>query len=149
MIDYICGNLWQFWAAVVVGCLIIELLNVSFFIICFSIGAFFAMLSSFFFGIYVQLAVFIVISAISVFLVRPVALRLLRRDGDECRTNADALIGRTGVVCQTIKSRGYGRVAVGGDDWKAEVDTDEEIPIGTKVTVVGRESIIIKVTKSE
>lgn len=149
MIDYISENLWQLWVAVAVVCLIIELLNVSFFVFCFSVGALFAMLSSFCFGIYVQLAVFAVFSAISVFLVRPFALRYLRRDGEECRTNADALTGRKGVVSQTIEAGGYGRVAVGGDDWKAEADTAEEIPKGTRVTVVGRESIIIKVTKSE
>ncbi len=147
MIEYISANLWQMWAVVAVLCLIIELFTVGFFIACFAVGALFALLTSFFFGIYVQLSVFIVVSGVSIFMVRPMALKYLRREGGDCKTNADALIGRNGVVSQTIEAGGYGRVVVGGDDWKAEADGSEELPEGTRVTVIGRESIIVKVTK--
>lgn len=147
MTEYICNNLWQLWAAVAVICLIIELFTVGFFIFCFSIGAIAALIVSFLFGIYAQMAVFIIVSAICIFLVKPFALRFFHPKDSECRTNADALTGCYGVVSQTIKEGGYGRVAVGGDDWKAESESGESIEEGVRVKVVGRESIIIKVTK--
>lgn len=146
--SYLSENLWQLWAVVAVACLIIELFTAGFFIACFSVGAVFALLASFFCGVYWQLAVFVVFSAISIFLVRPFALRYLHRGDRECRTNADALIGQTGVVTQAIEEGGYGRVVAGGDDWKAEAEDGKAIAEGTRVRVVGRESIIIKVTKS-
>lgn len=148
MVDYVLNNMWQLWAVVAVICLIVELFTVGFFVFCFAVGAIFALLASFVFDVYVQLAVFVVISAVCIFLVRPFALRFLQGTKGECRTNADALIGRKGVVTQTIEAGGYGRVSAGGDDWKAEADNGERLEEGTRVIVTGRESIIIKVTKS-
>lgn len=39
MLDYITSNLWQLWTVLAVGCLIMELVSGGFFIICFSVGA--------------------------------------------------------------------------------------------------------------
>lgn len=149
MIDYITDNLWQMWAAVAVMCLIAEISTSGFYIICFSVGALFSMTVSLLFdGFYLQLVVFIVCSAVSIFLVRPLALRWFHGGDENVRkTNADALIGRVGVVTQTIEAGSYGRVAVGGDDWKAESDSLEALPVGSRVVVTDRESVIVKVSK--
>ena len=32
-----------------------------------------------------------------------------------------------------------------GDDWKAESDAVNDIPVGARVRIIGRESIIVKV----
>lgn len=148
MIEYVSANLWQLWTIVAVVCLILELFTGGFFIVCFSIGAVFAALASLVGGGYVQLAVFVVFSALSIFMVRPFALRYLHRKGDDRVSNADALIGRIGTVSQTIEPNGFGRVAIDGDDWKAQTDEKDPIVIGTRVRVVDRESIIIKVVKT-
>ena len=145
MIAYLAANMWQVWAVVAVLGLILELSSGDFFIICFAIGAVGAALVSPFAGIYVQLVVFAVVTLISIFLVRPVALRYLHRGEENRVSNADALLGQTGVVSETIKAGGFGRVAIGGDDWKAVSNGTEELPVGTMVRVVGRESIIITV----
>lgn len=149
MIEYFIANLWQAWLAIAIICLIVELCSGGFFIVCFSIGAVFGALASFIGGFYVQLFVFIIFSTLSIFLVRPFALKYLHRSEDNRLSNADALIGRIGTVSQTITPEGYGRVAIDGDDWKAQTDDEEEIPTGVRVRVVDRDSIIIKVTKSE
>ena len=60
--------------------------------------------------------------------------------------NADAIIGRTGSVSQAIAANGYGRVALDGDDWKAQSADGQPIAAGTRVRIVGRESIIVTVT---
>lgn len=147
MMEYLAANTWQVWAVVAVLGLILELSSGDFFILCFAIGAVGAAVVSPFAGIYVQLVVFAAVTAFSIFLVRPIALRYLHRGEDRRVSNADALMGQKGTVSEAIKAGGYGRVAIAGDVWKAVAAGPEEIPQGTRVRVVGRESIIITVEK--
>ncbi len=149
MIEYLAANLWQVWAVVAVLGLILELSSGDFFIICFAIGAIGAAVVSPFASIYVQLVVFAVVTLLSIFLVRPVALRYLHRGEENRVSNADALLGQTGVVSEAIKGGSHGRVVIGGDNWKAVASGQEEILQGTRVRVVGRESIIITVEPIE
>lgn len=148
MIEYLAANMWQVWAVVVVLGLILELMSGDFFIICFAIGAVGAAVVSPFAGIYVQLAVFAVVTALSIFQVRPFALRYLHRGEDNRVSNADALMGRTGRVVETVEAQGFGRVAIDGDVWKAVTNEGVDIPAGSNVKVVDRKSTIITVVKS-
>ena len=149
MIDYFAENLWQMWALVSIVCLILELTNGDFFIICFAIGAACsAFLSALGLSFYAGLAVFAVTSVLSLFFVRPAMLKHLHRNEDSRVSNADAIIGRVGKVTETIKAGDYGRMKLDGDDWKAESDETEDLPVGTKVRIIGRESIIVKVEKA-
>ncbi|MBR1449106.1 MAG: NfeD family protein [Prevotella sp.] len=147
MIEYFSENMWQLWAVVAVLGLILELGSGDFFIICFSIGAVGAAAVSPLANVYVQVAVFVVLTAVSIFTVRPFALRYLHRGEDARRSNADALMGRTGRVTEEIPAGGFGRVAIDGDSWKARTDAPDALPTGTQVVVVGRESTIITVNK--
>ena len=146
MIEYFAANMWQLWAAIAVICLILELSSGDFFIICFSIGAVFGLLTALLgLNIYGQILVFALFSLLSIFLVRPVALRYLHRGDDNRVSNADALMGRIGSVVETVKANGFGRVKIDGDIWKAVTNEASDIPAGTRVRVVGRESTIITV----
>ena len=147
MIDYIMQNLWQMWAVVAVICLILELTAGDFFIICFAIGAVGAAIDAGLFGngIYTQLFVFVVITLLSLFYVRPFAKRYLHKGEDKRISNADALLGPQGRVVETIVAGGYGRVQIDGDIWKAVTLGDADIPEGSNVTVIDRESTIITV----
>ena len=148
MIDYLSQHLWQLWAVVAVVCLILELTAGDFFIICFSIGAVFAAVTALIGGnIYWQLAMFVLFTLTCLFWVRPFAKRYLHTDEDTRVSNADALMGRVGRVTETIEAKGFGRVAIDGDDWKAVSADETAIPEGTRVKVVGRESIIITVER--
>jgi len=146
MIEYFLANMWQIWATIAVICLILELSSGDFFIICFSIGAVFAVIASAIgLNVYWQLAVFALFSAIAIFTVRPVALRYLHKNDPDRASNADALIGRTGRVTEAINAGGNGYVKIDGDLWKAVSNATSDIPVGTSVRVVGRESTIITV----
>ena len=146
MVEYIAQHLWQLWAVVAVICLILELTAGDFFIICFSIGAFFAaIVAALGGGIYLQLLAFAVFTLISLFWVRPFAQRYLHRGEDRRVRNADALLGRQGRVVETVKSDGFGRVQIDGDIWKAVTNEAKDIPAGTNVCIIGRESTIITV----
>ena len=85
---------------------------------------------------------------VCLFFLRPLAITYLHRNEPERLSNADALIGRTGIVSQEIAADGYGRVAIDGDDWKAVSSDKAKIEKGAKVVVVGRESIIITVQRA-
>ena len=149
MIEYLASNMWQVWAAIAVVCLILELSSGDFFIICFSIGAVFGAVAAVAgLNIYWQLAIFALFSAISIFTVRPVALRWLHKNEPDRVSNADALLGRHGRVVEAIKAGGYGRVAIDGDIGKAVTNEQQDIAEGSTVIVIGRESTIIEV-KSE
>lgn len=144
MIDYLIANMWQVWAVVSIVCLILELSSGDFFIICFSIGAVFSIVATIFgLGIYWQLFIFAIFSLLSVLFVRPVALRYLHKNDPNKPSNADALIGRTGKVTEPITAGGNGYVQIDGDLWRAVSNSD--IPVGTTVRVIGRESTIITV----
>ena len=146
MIDYLAQHLWQMWAVIAVVCLILELMAGDFFIICFSIGAVFAALvAAVGGGIYLQLLTFAVFSFISLFWVRPFAKRYLHKGEDPRVSNADALMGRQGRVIEAVEADGFGRVQIDGDIWKAVTNEQQDIPAGSNVRVVGRESTIITV----
>ena len=146
MIEYFLTNMWQVWAVVAVLCLILELSSGDFFIICFSIGAVFAVIAAALgLSIYWQVVLFALFSAIAIFTVRPVALRYLHKNEPNKPSNADALIGRTGRVTETVKPGVSGYVQIDGDQWKAVTEGQDDIAIGTTVRVVGRESTIITV----
>ena len=144
MIEYIINNSWQVWAVVAVLCLILELSSGDFFIICFSIGAVAAVIGAAVgLSIYWQVGLFVAFTLLALFTVRPFALRWLHKNEPNRVSNADALLGRTGRVAEAIKAGNNGYVQIGGDLWKAVSTTD--IPVGTTVRVIGRESTIIRV----
>ena len=146
MIDFLSQHLWQMWAVIAVLCLILELTAGDFFIICFSIGGLFAaVVAALGGGFYLQLVIFAVFTLISLFWVRPFAKRYLRKGEDSRVSNADALMDRQGRVVETVKADGFGRVQIDGDIWKAVTNESADIPEGTNVRVVGRESTIITV----
>ena len=146
MIEYLAQHLWQMWAIVAVVCLIMELMAGDFFIICFSIGAVFAAITAAVGGgIYLQLLMFAVFTLISLLWIRPFAQRYLHKGEDNRVSNADALLDRHGRVVETVKADGFGRVQIDGDIWKAVTNETADIPEGSNVRVIGRESTIITV----
>ena len=146
MIEYFSNNLWQFWTLVGFICLILELTSGDFFIMCFSIGAFVtAIASTFVPGFMVQIIIFAVASLLCLFFVRPLALKYFHRKDEDRPSNVDAMVGRKGVVTETIESGGFGRVKIDGDSWKACSENDEAIGKGERVEVVAINSTIITV----
>ena len=146
MIAYFMVNMWQAWALVCIICLILELTSGDFFIMCFSLGAIAAaIVAAIGTSLTAQIIVWVVASALCLLFVRPFALKYLHKHDEDHPSNADALMGREGTVSETIKAGDYGRVAIDGDDWKAKSNVDRDILEGTKVRVIGRESIIITV----
>ena len=148
MIDFFFENMWVAWLLVAIVCLIAELSSGDMFILCFSIGAAFAMGTALLeLNIIDQVLTFVLFSVMSIFLVRPLVLKFLYRKKEQRKSNTDALIGHVGFVSERILAGGYGRVKIGGDDWKAQSTSSEDVAVGEKVTVVSVNSAIITVEK--
>ncbi len=147
MLDYITQNLWLFWTVITFACLILELSSGDFYVTCFAIGALAGIVSAAVaLPFWLQVVVWAVCSVLSIWLVRPRLVKLLRHGADHRRSNADALIGQVGEVTQLIVQGGHGRIKLDGDDWKAVAPmASADIVVGAKVKVVGRESIILSV----
>ena len=144
-------EMWHIWTCAAVVLFIIEVLTPAFMIGCIGIGAIFAAVAALC-GLDVtgQLVFFAAGSLLSFFFIRPFVLKYLSKRGKDVKTNADAIVGRTGRVSQTIDNAdGAGRVMVDGDDWKAVSADGSVIEKGAKVKIVKLDSIIITVKKTE
>lgn len=148
MIQYLSENLWLLWTVITMMCLILELSSGDFFVTCFAIGALFAVLSTFL-GVpfWAQVLVFAVFSVLSILFVRPSLIKHLHGEHKERLSNADALIGKIGVVIENIGVGSSGYVRIDGDEWKAVTHGTADIDKGERVRIVARDSIIMTVEK--
>jgi membrane protein implicated in regulation of membrane protease activity len=86
----------------------------------------------------VQIVVALVVTIGLVWLVRPVAIRHLN-PGPAAITGPQALVGREAVVLSRV-TRDGGLVRLNGSDWSARAkDPDQDLPEGTRVSVLAIE----------
>ena len=140
-------EVYQIWLIAAFVLVILEIATAGFGVICFAIGAVFAALAA---GIGTnltwQIIIFAVVSLLTFIFLRPVVIRFLERKSKDVNTNADALIGRHGIVSERIDSEKHtGRVAIDGDDWKAVSEDGSVIEKGKPVEIVKMDSIIVTV----
>ncbi len=72
-----------------------------------------------------SLIVFIVCSAASLLILRPIARRHVRMPALS-RTGTDALVGKAGLVTRRVDRHG-GRVRIGGEEWSARSYLDDDV----------------------
>ena len=131
------------WIIVAVVCLVIELSAGNFVMICFCLGALTAFLTSVFgFSVVPQIIMFALSSAASIFFLRPLAVRYFHGK-KERKSNADAMLGRTGKVVEAVEENGFGRIALDGDVWKAQTVDGSAVPQGMPVKIIDRKSTIL------
>lgn len=140
-------DVYQIWLVVAIVLVILEIMTAGFGVICFAIGAVFSALVAGLGGsITWQIVVFAVVSLLTFVFLRPVVIRFLDKKSKDVKTNANAVIGRKGVVSERIDSVQHtGRVAIDGDDWKAISEDGSVIEKGAEVKIVKLDSIILTV----
>jgi membrane protein implicated in regulation of membrane protease activity len=135
------------WVIILVGTLIVEVVTFGNLIsVWFSIGAlaaYFAYLMGLSFP--VQLAVFIVVSILSLLAVRPLAANYFR--GNIVATNADRIIGQHTTLVKAVKSNEWGEVNVYGTVWSVAELSNRPLDAGTIVEVVAIEGAKLIVKK--
>ena len=124
------------WMILFILLLVIELLTMGLTTIWFAGGALVATLAAAVHApLWVQIVLFLAVSALLLFFTRPVAVKYFNKD--RVRTNVEGLIGQQAIVISEINNlQGIGQVTVNGQEWSAR-STDEEatIPVGTVVVV--------------
>lgn len=131
-----------FWFISFVFLLILEIITINLVSIWFAIGAVFAFFLSLFTDqVILQIALFIVMSGITLFITKPFMKKI--RYHEKIATNADRIIGKTGYVVKPICKHSPGQVKVMGTLWTAVSDRDilenEEVMVekidGVKIQV--------------
>lgn len=140
-------EVYQIWLIAAIVLVILEIATAGFGVICFAIGAGSAALVAGLGGSFTwQIIVFAVVSLLTFIFLRPVVLRFLERKSKDVKTNADALVGRKGIVSERIDATQHiGRVAIDGDDWKAVSEDGSVIEKGESVEIVKLDSIVLTV----
>lgn len=132
---------WIWLCVIILSCFVEFLTSVQLTAIWMSVGGIAAIIADFCGApIYLQIIIFIVVTAVSLILTRPLAKKLMKFE--KTATNADMFIGKTGTVLTPINGRKeVGRVKVMGDTWSAVADNDEVIPENAEVYVKSIEGV--------
>jgi membrane protein implicated in regulation of membrane protease activity len=129
---------WVLWLIAAVIFAAAEVINLSFFLFPFAIGAAGAALVGLAGGgAALEVITFAALTGVSFTVVRPIARRHLTVP-PQIRTGTAALIGRTGIVTERIvNDEGVGAVRLDGEVWTARAyDEDQIIEAGTRVHVM-------------
>lgn len=126
---------WYIWLILAGLFVIIEFFTMGFLVFWFGIGALIAMIVSFFTNnIFIQTSVFLVASVILLFATKPFVKRFSSKT---IPTNANSLIGKTGLVVQEIDNiKSVGQVKVNGELWSAVSLNNVIIAKDTQVEIV-------------
>jgi len=133
------------WFIVSIALLAFEMLSPSFFFFfCLSVGSVFAAIMSWFnVLIQIEFAVFVTVSVISVYFIRPVLKRVLSRS-ETVNSNVDALIGENAVVVENISPLKSGFVKVLSEIWRAESDVEFKVGETAKIKSISGTRLIVK-----
>ena len=138
---------WLLWliAAVIIG--IGEIMTAAFLLAPFAGGALLAALvAAVDGGAFAQWAVFLVASTALLMALRPLA-RSHKRMPPQIRTGTAALIGKTGVVTETV-DMDSGSVRIDGDVWSARAyEQDAVLEPGARVNIVEIKGALALVVK--
>lgn len=126
--------LW-FWILLIVALVIIEAVTVQLVTIWFAVGAVGGLIASAFnLDIWIQILIFVTVSAITLLATRPLVKRVTKTIKEP--TNADRYIGQTAVVTEPIDNiHGKGAVTVGGLEWTARTVDGSTVEKDALVTV--------------
>lgn len=124
------------WLGVTILAAIVEAAVPSLVSIWFVPGGLAALIVSLVHGpVWLQLLLFLLISALALVITRPLARKF--QSGGQEKTNADMVLGKTAIVTEEIDNvLGAGRATVLGNSWSARSEEPEgKIPKGTACRV--------------
>ena len=132
------------WVLVALAFALVEASTVNMVSIWFALGAVGGLIASIAgFSFQVQLAAFVLLSALALAATRPLVRKYT--SGTTPRTNADRVLGMVGRVTETVDSES-GAVYVDGKTWSARTSADAVIPVGEQVQVERLEGVKLYVS---
>ena len=129
--------MWQFWLIVAGIFFIGEIFTAGFLVFWLGIAAMLTMLVSIFTSnLIIQTAVFVIASALLLFLTKPFVDKYITKKDKSVATNAFSLIGKKGIVTKEITTTSYGQVKVGEEVWTSISEDSTPLSEGTEIEVV-------------
>lgn len=136
------------WLGILALMVVAEILTTQLVSVWFAVGA----LGAFFVALagveelWVQIVVFVAVSAIALIVTRPLVRKLVNRKA--VPTNADMVIGQVGVVTDRIDNdKETGLVKVNGSVWTARASDGAVIDLNEKVVIDEIRGVKLFVTK--
>jgi membrane protein implicated in regulation of membrane protease activity len=128
-------GIWLVWMVIAAAFIIGEIFTLGFFLLWFGVGAAVAgILAMFGLGGSWQWGAFAVVSGVLFVLSRRFAERFSKKQPPGI--GADRFVNKKGVVLEEIDNiKNSGRIRMGKEEWRAESDTGEVIPVGKMVEV--------------
>jgi membrane protein implicated in regulation of membrane protease activity len=137
--------IWM-WLAAGGALLVAEMLTVDLLFASLAFSAFMAAgVNALGFNMAVQGVTFGIAAVISLFILRPIALKNLKKRTPDFATNVDALVGSSAFTLSVVTDRS-GQIKLNGETWSARSDSGE-IPADFKVQVVAIEGATAVVSK--
>lgn len=142
---------YLFWIGLMVALVIVEASTANLICIWFAAGALaavFAVLAGC--EMFMQIAVFVIVSALALVFTKPLVKKL--KTNQKTATNADMVIGKTGVVTEEISTDKFaGKVKVAGQEWSAVTEDGSFIPKNSKITVksISGVKVVVEIVKFE
>lgn len=141
--------MWIIWLSLFVVMVIVEASGPALLSIWFAFGSLVSLIVSLIPGVpwWVELIIFIVISITTLFALRPIFRKYLKRN--VVRTNIDSFIGKKGYVIEDISYLRPGAIKIGDVSWTAipvnEKETIKENEVVEVVSLSGNKIIVKKV----
>lgn len=134
------------WAVVAVILVIAEILSGTLVLLCVALGALASALVSVFAGFEWQLVAFIIVTGVSLLVVKKWISVKYKNDSGRL-SNIDAMVGKVGRVDEDILPDTPGWVSIDGDVWKSFLVDKDAKPCrkGDRVVVRRIESLILYV----
>ncbi len=136
------------WLIIAILFFMIEVLTPGVFLYsCFSIGAIIAAVVSLFSkSLILQCIIFVVVSILSIYFLKPLLMKLLIPL--TIKSNVDKIVGQTGVVVEKIDGKkSMGIVKVENELWRAVAENNEVINVDEEIVVLKVEGAHLVVKK--
>lgn len=129
------------WIFIGISAFMLEAATVALVSVWFALGSAAAGVAAWFgASLYIQVILFIAISGASVLFLRPFCRTIMPRGTTP--TNADMVIGRSGIVIREINpAKNTGVIRVNGQEWSAKSESGNTIPEGKAVSVKAIEGV--------
>jgi membrane protein implicated in regulation of membrane protease activity len=142
------GNYYTLlWTVLIILFTVIEAATLGLTSIWFAVGALASLIASVMgFNIVTQVIVFIIVALVLLIYTRPIAKKVLKVGHN--KTNADALIGKTGFVTKIIQPHETGLVKVSGQIWTAKCVDNDIINVDENVEILAIEGVKLIVKRN-
>ncbi|MCJ7581994.1 MAG: NfeD family protein [Candidatus Aminicenantes bacterium] len=144
-------KIWYIWMIIAALFVVGEIFTAGFFLLWFGIGAAVAgVLALLGLGFGWQLAAFVLVSGVLFVVSRRFAEKFTKKQPPGI--GADRVIGKEGMVLEEIdNANNKGRVRLKKEEWRADSDTGEIIPLGNQVEVIRMDGtrLVVKIKKEE